>query len=153
MVDKKSVSEVYIHKNALSEAKEYAKRAAPNETLGFMLGKVKEWKGQKYVVIERIVTAETDSTQTSTKFKTESLGKVADEIMDDEIIIGWYHSHPGHGCFLSETDIITHTQQFYNPYNVALVIDPVRGDFKFFKTDDEGNCWEVDYELWETWSN
>ena len=151
MAETEPVSEVYIRKGALAEAIEQAKKAVPDETIGFMLGKVREWNERTYVVIERLVTAETDSTKTTTKFKMESLGKVAGEIRDDEVIIGWYHSHPGYGCFLSEIDIMTHAQQFYKPYNVALVIDPVKNEWKFFKTDDEGNYRDVDYELWEKW--
>jgi len=149
MNGKKTVADVYIQRDVLNEAIGLAKDAAPKETIGFLLGKVREWEDNTYVIIDRIITAATDSTETTTKFKMESLGKVADEINDDEIIVGWYHSHPGYGCFLSETDIITHVQQFYNHYNVALVIDPIREELKFFKADDEGNYWEVIYELFD----
>jgi len=35
-----------------------------------------------------------------------------------ENVIGWYHSHPGYGCWLSDIDAST-------PF-VAIIIDPVR---------------------------
>lgn len=43
-----------------------------------------------------------------------------------ENIIGWYHSHPGFGCWLSGIDVQTQKLQqgFEDPY-VALVVDPV----------------------------
>ena len=84
MNEDKSAPNIYIHSDELAGAIEQAKDAAPNETIGFMLGKVREWEGQTYVVIERLVTAETDSTETTTKFKLKSLGKVAGEIGNDD---------------------------------------------------------------------
>uniref|UniRef100_A0A915CVD8 MPN domain-containing protein n=1 Tax=Ditylenchus dipsaci TaxID=166011 RepID=A0A915CVD8_9BILA len=44
-----------------------------------------------------------------------------------EKVIGWYHSHPGYGCWLSGIDVSTQAlnQQFQEPF-VAIVIDPIR---------------------------
>ncbi|KAJ5165988.1 COP9 signalosome complex subunit 5 [Penicillium capsulatum] len=43
-----------------------------------------------------------------------------------ENAIGWYHSHPGYGCWLSGIDVATQqTQQMTGPF-VAVVIDPDR---------------------------
>ena len=44
-----------------------------------------------------------------------------------ESVVGWYHSHPGFGCWLSGVDI--NTQQSFEQLNkraVALVIDPIQ---------------------------
>ncbi|PVH48055.1 hypothetical protein PAHAL_4G228900 [Panicum hallii] len=43
------------------------------------------------------------------------------------MVVGWYHSHPGFGCWLSGVDI--KTQQSFealNPRAVAAVIDPIQ---------------------------
>ena len=44
-----------------------------------------------------------------------------------ENAVGWYHSHPGYGCWLSGIDVATqfNQQQFQDPF-VAVVIDPDR---------------------------
>ncbi|KAG5220849.1 COP9 signalosome catalytic [Salix suchowensis] len=44
-----------------------------------------------------------------------------------EHVIGWYHSHPGYGCWLSGIDVNTqmNNQKFQDPF-VAVVIDPNR---------------------------
>lgn len=43
-----------------------------------------------------------------------------------ENAVGWYHSHPGYGCWLSGIDVATQaTQQMTDPF-VAVVIDPHR---------------------------
>lgn len=44
-----------------------------------------------------------------------------------EMVVGWYHSHPGFGCWMSGVDI--NTQQSFEALNqraVAVVIDPVQ---------------------------
>jgi 26S proteasome regulatory subunit N11 len=44
-----------------------------------------------------------------------------------ETVVGWYHSHPGFGCWLSSVDI--NTQQSFEqltPRAVAVVIDPIQ---------------------------
>ena len=40
-------------------------------------------------------------------------------------VVGWYHSHPGHGVYLSETDRRTQAAWFRRLDHIALVIDPV----------------------------
>lgn len=53
-----------------------------------------------------------------------------------EIIVGWYHSHPGLGAFFSHTD--RHTQRAFFPhaYSVGWVVDPVRGESEWFLGPD-----------------
>ncbi|RGP75790.1 cop9 signalosome complex subunit 5 [Fusarium longipes] len=62
-----------------------------------------------------------------------------------ENVVGWYHSHPGYGCWLSGIDVDTQAmqQQFQDPF-LAVVIDPDRtinsgkvdiGAFRTFPAD------------------
>ncbi|KAI0976033.1 JAB1/Mov34/MPN/PAD-1 ubiquitin protease-domain-containing protein [Xylaria arbuscula] len=45
----------------------------------------------------------------------------------EENVVGWYHSHPGYGCWLSGIDVGTEQmQQKFNDPFVAVVIDPDR---------------------------
>lgn len=61
--------------------------------------------------------------------------------------MGWYHSHPGYGCWLSKIDIDTERlqQQVQDPY-LAIVVDPQRsmsagkvdiGCFRTFPPDSD----------------
>jgi COP9 signalosome complex subunit 5 len=44
-----------------------------------------------------------------------------------ENAVGWYHSHPGYGCWLSGIDVSTQaTQQTFSDPFLAVVIDPDR---------------------------
>lgn len=62
-----------------------------------------------------------------------------------ENVVGWYHSHPGYGCWLSGIDVGTQSQnqQFQDPF-LAIVIDPNRTmssgkvDIGAFRTYPEG---------------
>jgi proteasome lid subunit RPN8/RPN11 len=42
-------------------------------------------------------------------------------------IVGWYHSHPGFGIFLSRHDLFIHENFFSDPRQVAYVVDPQAG--------------------------
>lgn len=45
----------------------------------------------------------------------------------DEQVVGWYHSHPGFGCWLSSVDV--NTQKSFEQLHeraVAVVIDPIQ---------------------------
>lgn len=50
-----------------------------------------------------------------------------EDIQRPENICGWYHSHPGYGCWLSGIDVGTQTlyQKHQEPF-IAIVIDPKR---------------------------
>lgn len=62
-----------------------------------------------------------------------------------ENAVGWYHSHPGYGCWLSGIDVSTESsQQMYTDPFCAVVIDPDRtisagkveiGAFRTYPTD------------------
>jgi COP9 signalosome complex subunit 5 len=41
--------------------------------------------------------------------------------------VGWYHSHPGYGCWMSGIDCSTQmlNQQYQEPW-LAVIIDPIR---------------------------
>ncbi|KAJ8563372.1 hypothetical protein K7X08_031824 [Anisodus acutangulus] len=62
-----------------------------------------------------------------------------------ENVVGWYHSHPGYGCWLSGIDVTTQmlNQQYQEPF-LAVVIDPTRivsagkVDIGAFRTYPEG---------------
>jgi COP9 signalosome complex subunit 5 len=50
-----------------------------------------------------------------------------DVIGRNQVVNGYYHSHPGYGCYMSGTDVNTqrNNQQNQDPM-IALVVDPVR---------------------------
>lgn len=67
---------------------------------------------------------------TFTQETWESIYRVKDELYPNDRIVGWYHSHPGFGVFLSEHDMFIQENFFSSPGQVAWVYDP--------HTDEEG---------------
>lgn len=54
------------------------------------------------------------------------INKEMDSKFKDDRIVGWYHTHPDFGIFLSDRDCFIHEHFFSSPGQVAYVIDPVR---------------------------
>jgi proteasome lid subunit RPN8/RPN11 len=54
----------------------------------------------------------------------EGQNAVKDQKYPEERIVGWYHSHPGFGVFLSDHDTFIHRNFFSSPGQVAWVFDP-----------------------------
>ena len=61
---------------------------------------------------------------TFTQDTWEHIYKVKDRDYPNERIVGWYHSHPGFGVFLSDHDTFIHQNFFSSPQQVAWVYDP-----------------------------
>jgi proteasome lid subunit RPN8/RPN11 len=43
-------------------------------------------------------------------------------------VVGWYHTHPDLGVFYSADDLVVHSAAFVLPWQVGMVLDPVRGE-------------------------
>jgi proteasome lid subunit RPN8/RPN11 len=55
-----------------------------------------------------------------------------------KLTVGWYHTHPGIGIFLSEPDRQIHRQLFAEyPWSLAIVLDPKSKDQGIFVWQDE----------------
>jgi 26S proteasome regulatory subunit N11 len=100
----------------------------PMEVMGLMLGEFID----EYTV--RVVDCFA-MPQSGTGVSVEAVDPVFQTKMLDmmkqtarpEMVVGWYHSHPGFGCWLSGVDV--NTQQSFEQLNkraVAVVIDPIQ---------------------------
>jgi proteasome lid subunit RPN8/RPN11 len=62
-----------------------------------------------------------------------------------EMIVGWYHSHPGLGAFFSDTDRRTQRAFFPHAYSVGWVVDPLTGESAWFVGPDSAAPAQVAY--------
>lgn len=62
-----------------------------------------------------------------------ALTRTAAQQYPDDVVVGWHHTHPGLGVFLSPHDLFLHRHFFSEPWQVALVVDPRRCEFGFFQ--------------------
>jgi proteasome lid subunit RPN8/RPN11 len=100
------------------------------EVGGVLLGKLcRDSRETPYLLIDGHVAAlEAESRASNVTFTAESWTTIHESIDRDfpgASIVGWYHTHPSFGIFLSEMDVFIHRHFFEAPHQVAIVIDPV----------------------------
>jgi COP9 signalosome complex subunit 5 len=114
---------------ALMKMTEHVTRGATTEVMGLLLGKAVE----QTLVIRDSFALPVEGTETRVNAQDEANEFIVRYLEEyrrcggEENPIGWYHSHPGYGCWLSGIDVATQKlhQQFNDPF-VAIVIDPLR---------------------------
>jgi len=89
------------------------------------------------VVVRRgLLGDNSEGTPVSLKFTSDSWESINSNLpslpQEERNIIGWYHSHPGLGVFLSARDHFTQRSFFAKPWQIALVVDPNQNTYGFF---------------------
>lgn len=119
---------VHVSSLALLKMLKHGRAGVPMEVMGLMLGQFVD----DYTINCVDVFA---MPQSGTSVSVESVDPVFQTAMLDmlkqtgrpEMVVGWYHSHPGFGCWLSSTDINTQSSfEALNSRAVALVVDPIQ---------------------------
>jgi len=119
---------VYVSSLALLKMLKHGRAGVPMEVMGLMLG---EFVDEYTVQIKDVFAMPQSGTGVSVEavdpvFQTNML-EMLTKTGRREMVVGWYHSHPGFGCWLSGVDI--NTQQSFealNPRAVSVVIDPIQ---------------------------
>ncbi|GFE55025.1 proteasome regulatory protein [Babesia ovis] len=120
--------QVYISSLALLKMLKHGRAGVPMEVMGLMLG---EFIDDYTIVVVDVFSMP----QSGNSVSVEAVDPVYQTEMKDqlrltgrpEVVVGWYHSHPGFGCWFSGTDI--NTQQSFEQLNsraVGIVIDPIQ---------------------------
>jgi len=126
---------VVICEGVLEAILEFSEQDMSRERGGFLLGGVYGEEPQ-YVVVRHFHPAlEAQGDLSSLKFTHDTWAAVNREItlnFPSESILGWQHTHPGLGVFLSPYDLFIHKNFFSHPWQIALVVDPRRQEFGFF---------------------
>jgi len=98
------------------------------EVGGFLLGSVGD--DAKLRIAESRPAVAARMTATSVTFTQDDWADVLAHLERSEQewrIVGWYHSHPGYGIFLSGFDLFIHQNFFAHAGQVAHVVDPIGG--------------------------
>ena len=140
--------EVKLSALALIKISTHAKRGGELEVMGLLQGK--GTKDGKFIVVDAFPLP-VEGTETRVSAQSEAneymieYNDCAKRNGREEHVVGWYHSHPGYGCWLSGIDVDTQSQNqtFTDPY-LAIVVDPVRSqasgrvEIGAFRTYPEG---------------
>ncbi|GMR48589.1 hypothetical protein PMAYCL1PPCAC_18783, partial [Pristionchus mayeri] len=119
---------VKISALALLKMLKHARSGVPLEVMGLMLG---EFVDDFTISVVDVFAMPQSGTSVSVESvdpayqaqMLELLGRTSRK----EMVVGWYHSHPGFGCWLSSVD--QHTQQTFETLHkraIAVVVDPIQ---------------------------
>lgn len=119
---------VYINVTALLKMVLHARAGGDLEVMGLMQGHV---RGDALYVLDAFALP-VHGTETRVNAQNEAYEYMVTYLeacqgtSRPEHAIGWYHTHPGYGCWLSGIDVQTQrTNQQQDPF-IAVVIDPWR---------------------------
>lgn len=133
---------VCIDQTAMDVMLKHAGSDTSAEVGGVLLGKsfADESKPDELLVIvtTAIAARNTLGTPTHLQFTAESWDSVFEDLPADcdDVIIGWYHTHPGLSVFMSGIDRKTQAAFFSRPWQIAIVIDPIANDIGYFHGED-----------------
>ncbi len=154
-------ADVLIDEPPLRAAQAHALSSPRREVAGVLIGPPPEKQPDgRYVVhiMDTIIAKYTVMQGASVTYTPESWRYMNDKLRErypDEtaVMVGWYHTHPGFGIFLSGMDQFIHQNFFTQIWHVALVLDPHAKISGFF-------CWDrqktrvspMDFE-WPNWAS
>ena len=121
-----------VHK----EIQKHAKEKKDVEICGVLVGKWGRDDKGPFVAITASIRGEAATSKfAEVTFTHDTWSKINAE-MDKSYagynIVGWYHTHPDFGIFLSDRDRFIHENFFSEPGQVAYVVDPIRDIEGFF---------------------
>lgn len=142
--------EMHIEPVAMKIINETVFSDTSNEVGGLMLGKVlSDETGFKVNVAAAIGAKYTELERTDVKFTSRSwhyMEQVRMEKYSDLEVLGWFHTHPGKGIYLSTYHTFIHHNFFAQPWQMALVMDPLAGTHSFFGWNN-GKITRLQYEF------
>ncbi|HEY2912096.1 MAG TPA: Mov34/MPN/PAD-1 family protein [Candidatus Angelobacter sp.] len=121
---------VVMEAEVARKIRQHARTSMKAEVCGVLIGNTDHERMTVEACIAGINAAQGGAHVTFTQDTWEHIYKIKDKEYPDDKIVGWYHSHPGFGVFLSEHDLFIQQNFFSNPQQVAWVYDP--------HTDEEG---------------
>jgi proteasome lid subunit RPN8/RPN11 len=133
---------IFVERQPADAMERHALSDTSVELGGILLGKecVDEATGTPFVWITQSLEAKhyanTQASFTYTHDSWEEISRERDRLFPELDIVGWYHTHPSFGIFLSHHDLFIHQHFFAQPLQVAYVIDPVQQTRGFFQWRD-----------------
>ena len=130
---------IFLDRATADAIERHALRDTGVELGGILLGKecVDDQTGTPFVWVTKSLEAKhyenTQASFTYTHDSWEEITRERDRLYPDLDIVGWYHTHPDFGVFLSGHDLFIQRHFFAQPLQVAYVVDPIRQTRGFFR--------------------
>lgn len=128
---------IYIKQDVYKEIEKFSKIDTSRERGGILIGDYAEINNKKNVIISAFIEAKyTDASASTLTFTHETWNYIHEEqkrLYSEKKILGWQHTHPSYGIFLSNYDIFIQENFFNLPWQIAYVVDPIAGTRGFFQ--------------------
>ena len=115
---------VRMDAEVVRQVRQHARSSSRTEVCGILIGRERNNALLIQARIPGLNAAEAGTHVTFTQDTWEHVYKIKDRDYPEQRIVGWYHSHPGFGVFLSDHDTFIHKNFFSSPFQVAWVYDP-----------------------------
>ena len=127
---------VFIAESVVRRIEALVARDKQREVGGVLLGEFFRGDDGAFLLIDEFIEAKAaQGTDVSLTFTHETWEQITAEQAargGSSVIVGWYHSHPALGVFMSREDEFIHTSFFTDPWHVALVVDPIYHNWGVF---------------------
>jgi proteasome lid subunit RPN8/RPN11 len=126
---------VYISRTTYEEIHAFTEKKTVNESGGILVGHCISEFGKLNVVVTGFIEARhCEATPTTLTFTHKTWEHWHRELAkhEGEAIVGWIHTHPNFGIFLSEYDTFIHENFFRETHQIAYVVDPLQETEGFF---------------------
>jgi len=128
---------VYIKQDVYKALEKLSSSDTTKELGSIILGDYCQEYGKTHVIISEYIEAKyTDASAATLTFTHETWEYIHSEhekCFRDKKIVGWQHTHPSYGIFLSNYDMFIQENFFNLPFQIAYVIDPLQNIRGFFQ--------------------
>ena len=115
---------VAVRSDVVCQIRRHARSSIKTEVCGVLVGREHSDGMEVEACISGLNAEQAGAHVTFTQDTWEHIYKVKDQQYPSQRIVGWYHSHPGFGIFLSDHDTFIHKNFFSSPKQIAWVCDP-----------------------------
>jgi proteasome lid subunit RPN8/RPN11 len=131
---------IFFQQEAVVALQEHLKSSPTQAIFGFLIGDV--YRDPETGVLYTIIDKTLKLSQAIYGDKTEVVVSRLWDRMQEQLakasahLLGWYHSHPGQGGFLTAHDVETHQKYFTDPWHVAILVAAEAGGVtgRFFRS-------------------
>ncbi len=150
--------EVYMHYAVHAAIWQHSRLEKESELGGALIGCYGQYKGQSFLLITDVLHQPLSFSNDPTMIRfTNRFYSALHEHMEkglrknpNLLQLGLYHTHPDYGVFLSHTDEVTFKGVFKGVHQIALVVDPIRGEDGIFHWEGKELSKRTAFQLYRT---
>jgi proteasome lid subunit RPN8/RPN11 len=124
--------QVIFRQSVLDQIHRHGKAHPQVEVCGVLVGDIFHDAQGPYAYVQAAIQGnDAVNKQTQVTITSQTWSRIHETLEKehpDKRIVGWYHTHPGFGIFLSGMDLFIQDNFFNEPWQVAFVHDPLGGD-------------------------